>query len=170
MTGSVAPHVSTVSGGPAAWWIVFSVLSCTLLVLCGVGEVTAVTLVNPGTDVTPAGAKDIASTGLNVLTNYLAPLGGLGMLLGAGGSFARNRQSGITAGPSSLAVGGVAMIFAPRLTSELMTSGTAAATFLSSWQPADIEFSPSPVMIGTMVMARYLWRHRYVAGMSLASK
>lgn len=142
----------------------------TWLALFGAESLVALTLVNPGTDLTPAGAQDIASTGLNILVNYMAPLGGLAMLIGAGGSFARNRQSGITAGPSSLGIGGVAMIFAPRMTSELMTSSTAGASFVATMDPSPLDFSPSPVMIGTFLAVFFLWRRSHVARLSVAAK
>ncbi|MDH3598014.1 MAG: hypothetical protein OEU26_00075 [Candidatus Tectomicrobia bacterium] len=170
MTRSVTPHVPTVSDGQASWWIVFSVLSCALLYRCGTGDVAAVTLVTPGTDVTPAGAADIATTVLGILANYLAPLGGLGLLIAAGASFARNRQSGITAGPAALAVGAIVMIFAPRITSELMTSGTGAATLAPFFEPVEVSFSPNPVFIVSWLAVNFIRRHWNVGRLSFAAK
>ncbi|MDH3600080.1 MAG: hypothetical protein OEU26_10630, partial [Candidatus Tectomicrobia bacterium] len=123
-----------------------------------VGDAGALTLTNPGTDITPAGAKDIAEGTLSVLVNYLAPLGGLGMLLTAGASFARNRQSGITAGPGSLGVGGVAMVFSPMITSQLMTTAGETATLIPGLDPYVMMSSPSPVFIAAVFVTRYLRR------------
>lgn len=139
-------------------WTLIAGLVAACLWACTVGDVGAMTLINAGTDITPAGASDIAASVLNIIVNYIAPLGGLGMLAGAGASFARNRQSGITAGPAAMGVGGTAMIFAPTLTSQLMTSAGAGATLVPGVDGGMLSLSINPVFLASYVMVRYLRR------------
>jgi hypothetical protein len=156
----LAPGSSRYQPGGATGldWTLIAGFFIASLWACTVGDAGALTLTNGGADITPDGAKSIAESVLNILVNYIAPLGGLGMLAGAGASFARNRQSGITAGPAAMGIGGTAMIFSPTLTSQLMTASSAGATLLPSADPGMLSLSVSPVFLASYVIARFLRR------------
>ncbi len=115
----------------------------------------AVTLVNPGTDITPAAASGIAASALTILS-WIVPLGGLTMWIGAGASFARNRQAGIQVGPSALAIGGTILVASPAIVTGLQTSVGGTASPGMSWEL--FTFMPNPVFVASFVAAKTISR------------